>query len=290
MNVAPALDASEVFFLEVDAGQRFCLYHPPRGANRRGTVLYVHPFAEEMNKSRRMAALQARSLAEAGFGVLQMDLAGCGDSSGDFVDARWDIWLADLAAAHQWLAARQSGPFTILGLRLGALLAVEYATSATLPLARLALWQPVQQGAGFLKQFLRLRMASDMLTEEAASAPADSSGGTAALRAALLAGATLEVGGYELHGALAAAIDHRDLATLAPPPCPVDWFDVSTSLERPPSPALVQGLSKWRQRGVDATLHRVAGPAFWSTQEIELCADLHAATTAALCEHDHVIA
>ncbi len=53
-----------------------------------------------MNKSRRMAALQARAFAAMGFGVLQIDLFGCGDSSGDFSDARWDIWKQDLAIAR----------------------------------------------------------------------------------------------------------------------------------------------------------------------------------------------
>ena len=58
----------EAFFLAsdfpgtdaLDGGQRFCIYHPPAlvSVNEpvRGLVLYVHPFAEEMNKSRRMAA------------------------------------------------------------------------------------------------------------------------------------------------------------------------------------------------------------------------------------------
>ena len=51
---------TEAFFLpspEHPAGQRFCIYHPPQGATVRALVVYVHPFAEEMNKSRRMAAL-----------------------------------------------------------------------------------------------------------------------------------------------------------------------------------------------------------------------------------------
>jgi alpha/beta superfamily hydrolase len=40
-----------------------------------------------MNKARRMAALQARALAALGYGVLLLDLHGCGDSSGDFGDS-----------------------------------------------------------------------------------------------------------------------------------------------------------------------------------------------------------
>ena len=78
----------EAFFLAADngrAGQRLCIHHPPRrGEPARGAVLHLHAFAEEMNKSRRMVALQARALAEAGFAVLQIDLHGCGDSGGDF--------------------------------------------------------------------------------------------------------------------------------------------------------------------------------------------------------------
>ena len=54
----------EVFFLPAAGGQRFCIFHPPRGSVARGAVLYVHPFAEEMNKSRRMAALFSRTLSE----------------------------------------------------------------------------------------------------------------------------------------------------------------------------------------------------------------------------------
>jgi len=78
----------EPFFLPASRGERFCIFHPAAGALR-GAVLYLHPFAEEMNKSRRMAALQSRMLAARGIAVLQIDLFGCGDSSGDFGDASW---------------------------------------------------------------------------------------------------------------------------------------------------------------------------------------------------------
>ena len=42
---------AEAFFLQRGRGQLFCLFHPPRGSCR-GTVLYVPPFAEEMNRAR----------------------------------------------------------------------------------------------------------------------------------------------------------------------------------------------------------------------------------------------
>ena len=49
MSVAPA-GIPEPFFLRVDGGERFCLFHPPL-TDCRGTLLYVHPFAEELNLS-----------------------------------------------------------------------------------------------------------------------------------------------------------------------------------------------------------------------------------------------
>ena len=52
----------EPFFLPTTDGQRLCIHHSPAGPAR-GAVLYLHPWAEEMNKARRVAALQSRALA-----------------------------------------------------------------------------------------------------------------------------------------------------------------------------------------------------------------------------------
>ena len=88
---------AEPFFFDVEPGTRFCMYHPPSThLAPRGAILYVHPFAEELNLSRRMAAQQARAFASLGFAVLQIDLFGCGDSCGDFSAGRWEQWQRDL--------------------------------------------------------------------------------------------------------------------------------------------------------------------------------------------------
>ncbi|MDO9450700.1 MAG: hypothetical protein Q7J21_09460, partial [Rugosibacter sp.] len=89
MPVTAAVTA-QPFFLSVSGRSRFCLYHSPvPGAALRGAVVYIHPFAEEMNFSRHMVALQSRALAAQGYAVLQIDLLGCGDSAGDFSEASW---------------------------------------------------------------------------------------------------------------------------------------------------------------------------------------------------------
>lgn len=274
MSGDPAGPRPEAFFLEADAGKRFCVFHPPRGACR-GAVLYVHPFGEEMNKSRRMASLQARALAALGYGVLMLDLYGCGDSSGDFGDARWEIWKTDLAVGHLWLQNRVGQPVSLWGLRLGALLALDYAGSATLAVERVVLWQPVHSGAIFLTQFLRLLIASDMLADST-----EKGGGTKALREALRAGEVLAVAGYDLAPALADAIDALDANALGAAGCPLHWVEAVAAEGRPLSPASARVIATWQQRGADLQVHLVTCPPFWATQEITECASLVAATSA----------
>jgi len=263
----------DAFFLPAAGGERFCVFHPASGVPA-GSVLYVHPFAEEMNKSRRMAALQARAFAARGYNVLQIDLFGCGDSSGDFGDARWNAWNEDLALAADWIARHTEGPMHLWGLRLGALLALDYSRQASASFAGLLLWQPVISGAQFMTQFLRLRLASEMLSG------AEAGQGTSALRSELAAGKTLEIGGYELSAELALAIERLELARLAPKDVPAQWFEVNA--EGKPSPALRRAGEAWSAAGAEVDLHAVRGAPFWSSVEIGECPELIAATANAV--------
>lgn len=284
MLAAPSHPPAHAFFLDIAPGQRFCLYHRPHGPVR-GLVLQAPAFAEEMNKSRRMAALQARMLAAEGYGVLQIDLYGCGDSSGDSGDARWEIWRNDLLAALAWLR-RQAGapaspippvpPVYLWGLRLGALLALDVVRDAG-ALAGMLLWQPVTDGAAYLTQFLRLRLAADMLT-----AGAGPEGGTEGLRRSLAGGASLEIAGYALAPELAAAIDALDMRHIAPPGCPVHWFEVLAQAGRQVAPGRARLARHHASAGWHLHTHVVEGPPFWSSQEIMEAPALLTATAAAL--------
>jgi len=246
------------FFLAADAGERFCLYHQPDPqAAPRGAILYVPPFAEELNKSRRMAALQARSYARAGFGVLQIDLYGCGDSSGDFADARWDIWLADLALGWEWLAGRDAGPLYLWGLRLGALLALEFA--ARVEPQGLILWQPAISGRAHLHQFARMQSAARLFGADPQEQGA-------------------EIAGYLVAPELSDAINQADAATLAPA-CPVRWLELNATPALQPASALL--IERWRAAGAMIEAHALEGTPFWSSAEITTSPALLAATLAA---------
>lgn len=268
--------ASEAFFLPVaDAphAQRFCLYHPAAGPSAKGAVLYLHPFAEEMNKSRRMAALQARLLAEHGYAALQIDLHGCGDSSGDFGDATWQSWLQDVRAAHAWLRSRSSAPLWLWGLRSGCLLAAEAARQLDEP-ANFLFWQPVNSGKQFLQQFLRLKVAGEMMS-------GDSKGVMAALKESLAAGQAVEIAGYALSAALAQGLE---AAELAPPVRPgrLVWLELSARPEATLAPVSVKRLEQWQSAGHAASSAVLPGPSFWQTTEIEEAPALLMATVNAL--------
>lgn len=272
----PPLQAG--FHTASDARQRLFLRHdPPAGVARRGAVLYVHPWAEEMNKSRRMAALAARALAADGWTVLQPDLLGCGDSAGDFGDADWARWIEDVVEAALCLRSHApAGPLWLWGLRAGALLCC--AAAARLPACpQLLLWQPAAQGKAVLQQFLRLKAAAQ-LADGGGKAILD------AARAELAAGRPVEVAGYRLSAALAAGLQ---AATLTPPDARgasprLVWLETRAQPDPAPSPAAQAALAHWQAAGWQAQYGCVGGPAFWQTTEIEDAPALVQATLQAL--------
>jgi len=284
MSVVPPLEV--LFHPARTGGQRLYLHHtPPVGVPVRGTVLYVHPWAEEMNKCRRMAAITSRALAADGWAVLQLDLLGCGDSSGDFADATWQAWINDVVEGAEWLRGRHPGaPLWLWGMRAGALLAA--AALNRLPAApNLLLWQPSTQGKVVLQQFLRLKAASDLAAGGGKEA-------MAALRAEAAAGKPVNVAGYSVSTGL-----YQGLQAAALAPLPVSsasasanaggaprlvWVEVATQPSAGPGPAAQAGLDAWTAVGWSCAWRGVQAPSFWQTVEIEDAPALVEATRSAL--------
>jgi exosortase A-associated hydrolase 2 len=278
---------SVVFFLPSKATPtwaRLCIHHAPQHVPVRALVVYAHPFAEEMNKSRRMAALQSRAFASAGFAVLQVDLTGCGDSGGEFGDATWSLWVDDVIAGVQWLrdchanGASSTLPLWLWGLRTGSLVAAAAAQRSALD-CNLLFWQPVHSGAAALQQFLRLKTAGDVAAGAARTT-------VEALRQQLARGEPVEVAGYRLapdlaHGMEAASLVLPD----RPAPLSVRWFETSQRESQQLLPASAGLVDSWTAAGHDVRAEVVRGPAFWQTVEVEEAPALIAATTDALAAH-----
>lgn len=241
-------------------------------------MLYIHPFAEEMNKARRMAAIQSRALAIAGYDVLQIDLLGCGDSGGDFGDATWMLWRADILEGCRWLREHSQAPLCLWGLRAGCLLAVEVSGELTEPVD-FFFWQPVVSGKQHWQQFMRLKMAGEISTGQAKAVGEK-------LRQQLATGQAIEIAGYCVAPALANGMEQ---AELKPPVCTgghgrVLWLETSLRDDAALAPAAQKRIEQWQAAGYNVDARIVRGPAFWQTTETEDAPELIAATLAGLVE------
>ena len=273
------MSAPHAVFLDAphSADQRYALLHRPAGQVR-GRILYLPPFAEEMNKSRRMAALQARALAELGYAVLQLDLQGCGDSDGDFADASWQGWIQDCLLGLDHLNAQVGGdvPLTLWGLRAGCLLASPVAEALD-ESCNFLFWQPSTQGKQVLQQFIRLKTAAAMMDGQ-------QKGIAEQIRQTLAQGECVEIAGYGLSPALAQGLE---TANLKPPSRKegvnprMAWIEISRSAQEL-SPASQSSYAMWQAAAYSVRSAVVQGPAFWQTTEIEDAPELLPASQEAL--------
>lgn len=251
-------------FIEINQEKLFAVYWPPIGEIFPGkAILHIPAFAEEMNKSRRMVALQAQAFANQGYAVLVLDLFGTGDSTGNFGDATWLLWLQNIDAAIDWLNQQGAQSIDLWGLRLGALLAMDFADRNPQKINRLLCWQPVVNGDTFITQFLRLRVAAAMMDN---NAPREK---TSDLKQQLLEGQAIEVAGYLLNPELIKPLMSLRADRL-------EWqakkdvaiFEVVSSEDTPASMGNTQLLVILQQKNIDASLATVVGNTFWASQEI----------------------
>ena len=279
MTRAASNIAEHPFLLPTRTGDCFCIHRAPADRPPIGSILHLPAFGDEMNKARAMTARAARALAALGYGVLQIDLFGCGDSAGEHHEATLSGWASNLDDAIDWLAARgASGPPLLWALRTGALL-VPSLLSASARDASLILWQPVVSGTQYLTHLLRQKTVSDMDA-------ADARVGTRALRARLAAGETLEIGGYAISPALAMEMDKAEFGVPAGYRGRIEWFEVVNSAP-PVLPASASSRSNvLRDGGVHVECHAVSGPGFWQSVEIERCDALVEASANVLARYE----
>jgi len=251
-------------FLDLPEGRIFYVSHIPSSSSVSAGVVLVPPFAEEMNKSRRMLSLIAKALAGRGMHVVLPDFFGTGDSEGDFSEASWEGWLEQLdQIINKMVMDYDIESYSLLGVRAGSLLAIEHIQQPQADADKLILWQPVIDGAAYLTQFLRLRLASGILRGD------EEKETTQSLKQRLNAGETVEVAGYGLTSAVAdglaaSSLKNVDCASL-PSTC---WIDI-VSKDGQASPLVNRKLAQeWREAGVTLQHLNCVGEPFWASVEI----------------------
>jgi len=267
------------YFLPGQEGPVFVLRRgPPRS---RACVIVAAPFAEEMNKTRRMVTLVAARLANQGITVILPDYYGTGDSAGDFSDATVARWRADLAVTAGW-CADEFGPVRgMLAVRLGCALASDTSVLNALPgLRHSVLWQPVFDGAKFVTQFLRMRVAAAMANGKTET--------VAELRRQAIEQGEIEVAGYRLSARLLAELDELIVPSCLPAGLgAVSWCEIVRDVQSGlplPSQRLVQAT---QGEGGSLATHALAGEPFWASTEIVTNGDLVDVTCSALAQSLH---
>lgn len=141
-------------------------HSPQRLRARSASVLLCNPFGEEASRAHRIYRVLATQLERAGYATLRFDFSGTGDSSGDASEATIDQWLKDLGTAAGELRRTSGSPrVALVGLRFGATLAALASSRGELRPRQLVLWDPVVNGAGYLRELAaqhRQYMAEEM--------------------------------------------------------------------------------------------------------------------------------
>jgi exosortase A-associated hydrolase 2 len=220
--------------------------------------------------------MQARAFAALGYRTLCIDFSCTGDSEGEFVDASWENWVSDVEAAARWLASQGARRFIVWGLRLGALVALEWLQKTAQPVTRALLWQPVTSGRQFLRQLLRIRTVADTVAGQTQTTVNQ-------LLEDLRAGRVLEVAGYALSPRLAAQIDAADSSRAWAPRTPdVSWFEVVQEAGQDPPLGSEKSAAEASRHGVRVSRRVVVDQAFWRSVEIVAARALVDATTVEL--------
>ncbi|TQV74612.1 hypothetical protein FLL45_06510 [Aliikangiella marina] len=163
------------FFFGEKSAPLFGIHQLANQAFDRGESLVIcPPIGHEFARTHKTLKLLSDYLANDGFSVLRFSYYATGDSSGESHKGSVIRWIKDIQSAVEE-CKEQSGcqKVSLLGLRLGSLLALEATRSLTV--SKLIMWEPIISGATFLEQIKEMHQfaISDperfYLTEESVS-------------------------------------------------------------------------------------------------------------------------
>jgi pimeloyl-ACP methyl ester carboxylesterase len=172
------------------------VHHPPAATATGGALVIVPPFGYEAICAHRALRHLAEAAAAAGLLAIRLDLDGTGDSVGDDDDPdRVAAWLASIGDAADAARAAGASHVTLVGVRLGAALAIRAALGRH-DVAGVVAIAPVLSGRRYLREGRALQLTLDLAPDPASdgAAPAPDPGAelvgfalTAETRAAITA-------------------------------------------------------------------------------------------------------
>lgn len=133
-------------------GPLYGFFDPGAPPRRRKAVLILNPWGWEAIRAHRSLRTLASRLSLSGFDVLRFDYSGTGDSYGALSNVTVEGWLTDAEYALEELIAMAGlGSASLVGLRLGGLVASELAVRRGQEVNELVLWESPSSGMEFLE-------------------------------------------------------------------------------------------------------------------------------------------
>jgi exosortase A-associated hydrolase 2 len=182
-----------LFFFPNESYNLFGILHEPEIESNGEGFVFCHPFAEEKLWSHRVFVNFARELAKLGYTILRFDYMGHGDSDGKFEESSIETRISDIKCAAELIRNKMddNSKINLLGLRLGATLAAMVAEEVE-NINRLILWGPILNGSSYMKQMLRINIATQSAVYKEVRY------NTEALIQQMKEGKTVNIDGYEV--------------------------------------------------------------------------------------------
>lgn len=198
------MSAEQRGFFENRRGRR--LFFAAHGARTAGRVwLFCNPLLEEKTFSHGVYVHLARTLAARGEFVLRFDYEGDGDSDGEYDALGMSDFATDVVDACAWVQSSFGLTVSALfGLRFGAAVAARAADAGEC--RQLLLWEPVESGAQYLDDCLKLNLTTQLSTFKRVVE------GRPKMRERLARGDTIDVGGYRIGPRMANELQSFELA------------------------------------------------------------------------------
>ena len=151
-------------FINAGESALFAWHHPACAETRRHAgIVLCPPLGYEYRSAYRTWRLLAERLAARGFDVLRFDYEGTGSSADGFdgdPSARIETWVLNVQQAmHELRALAVPRAISLVGLRLGAMLALQ-AASGRGDIDRLALWEAFPSGRACVREIRALARLS----------------------------------------------------------------------------------------------------------------------------------
>jgi exosortase A-associated hydrolase 2 len=167
-------------------------------------------------------------------------------------------------------------PLVLWGLRLGGLIALDYAAITSQPLQDIILWQPVNAAKIYVTQVLRQRVAALMVRD----LPAET---TAQIRQKLEDGENVEISGYTVGRALISDIEAIDITAMSGL-ClgKIYWMEHVTEAGKEIGVASRKAVDQLVHQGNQVVVHTFSDPPIWLIHERDFAPQLLALTNGLL--------